>query len=143
MFSIDQDFGKVPFAELIRARTAAEVDLVAAAVALQAANRLGSQAGKVLGTAAKAAVIRSAEVGGSREFGDDGDGPPCGNDLTWLLEWLRHHTPPVPDPDPQPWYEVVTIGLVGLVASQLEGAAGPALVQGALEGLRVASAGLG
>jgi hypothetical protein len=67
--------------------------------------------------AVKAAIIQ-INAGQARVSTEGGDEyPQCGNDLALLLSWLSHHH----GPDPGPWYDIATVGLIGQVLIKVGG----------------------
>jgi hypothetical protein len=122
------DKGDYPYWALIRILPPRELGLAVARTAQEVARTMTSKkAATIIQEAATAAISQLSTAAthvaeaAVTSAADGDDYPRCGNDLSWLLWWLRHHPIPGPGPDPDPWRNLVTAGLIGLVSTQVAG----------------------
>jgi hypothetical protein len=136
-----------PYIGIIRMLPPNALAAVVARTAHLAAHTMSNKdAASVVSKAATAAIaqLSTRAAHGQEEAvtraGEGDDPPKCGNDLSWLYWWLKHHPHPGPGPDPDPWHDMITAGLIGLVSSQVEGPVRESLATAALSAAHVLTA---
>jgi hypothetical protein len=146
------DRGDFPLKALIRILPPKERALVVARTIHEAAQKMtNKEVGQIVLKAAKAAInqLSTSSVHGVEDAlalgGGGGDDDQCGNYMTWLLDWFRHHggrVPSGPD-DSGGWITLTTVGMVGLLSTQVTGPVRENLASAALSALKVATTQMG
>lgn len=115
--------GYVPYIGLIRILPSDVLQQVIGKAIYKAAGTLSHSAGKEIQGAVEKAVsqmdVAQAKIYNRIRLAEQGD-ERCGNDLARLLIWLEQHMPK-PGPQPGPWYDLATIGLIGQLAMTVGG----------------------